>query len=396
MFLNHVRVLDLTNVLAGPYCGHQLAHMGADVIKIEIPEKGDLARELGASDELNQKKMGISFLAQNAGKRSITLNLKSAKGKQLFEDLVTKSDVVLENFRPGVMNRLGLDYDSLISINPKLIYCAISGFGSSGEWVNRPAYDQIIQGLSGVMSITGDSESAPLRVGYPVADTFGGLTAAFAIVSALSEPQRKGCFIDVSMLESMLSSMGWVVSNFLNQGVIPKPLGNNNMTSSPSGAFKTQDGMINIAANQQQHFASICHVLGKESWLSDKRFESRQDRINNRNELNWLLEQELIKQPCTYWVEVFNQDGIPCGPVLTVPEVMNSDQIQSRKLTKTYRFSDVLEQKIEVITTGFMINDQRPELDNPPPLLGQHTHEILAELGYSNIEISALFKEGVL
>lgn len=396
MFLNHVRVLDLTNVLAGPYCGHQLAHMGADVIKIEVPDKGDLARELGASEFLNQKKMGISFLAQNAGKRSITLNLKSAEGKKIFKALVSTSDVVLENFRPGVMKRLGIDYSSLSSINPNIIYCAISGFGSTGEWVDRPAYDQIIQGLSGVMSITGDTDSAPLRVGYPVADTFGGLTAAFAIASALAKPDNRGCFIDVSMLEAMLSSMGWVVSNFLNQGVEPKPLGNNNMTSSPSGAFKTQDGTINIAANQQQHFESICQVLNMNQWLQDERFVSRQNRIHNRNELNWLLEQELKQQSCEYWVTALNKNGVPCGPVLTVPEILQSNQIQSRKLTKTYDYSDLLAKNIEVITTGFMVNNQRPELAESPPTLGQHTQDLLTELGYSESAISEFYKEGVV
>ena len=396
MFLNHIRVLDLTNVLAGPYCGHQLAHMGADVIKIEVPEQGDLARELGASDALNKKKMGISFLAQNAGKRSITLNLKSVEGKKIFKDLVATSDVVLENFRPGVMKRLGLDYSSLCVINPNIVYCAISGFGSTGEWVDRPAYDQIIQGLSGVMSITGDAESAPLRVGYPVADTFGGLTAAFAIVSALSKPDHKGCFIDVSMLEAMLSSMGWVVSNFLNHGIEPKPLGNDNMTSSPSGAFKTRDGTINIAANQQQHFVSICQLLNNTDWLEDKRFASRQDRINNRNELNWLLEQELSKESSEYWVNAFNQQGVPCGPVLTVPEILGSDQIQSRRLTKTYSISKDLPQSIEVITTGFMVNNQRPETVSPPPGLGEHTEVLLVELGYSEADISKFYEEGVV
>ena len=200
--LEGIRVLDLTNVLAGPFCCHHLAHLGAEVIKVEAAGQGDLARQLGADPELNTAGMGVSFLAQNAGKKSVTVNLKHPRGKELFLKLVKTADVVVENFRPGVMNRLGVDYEKLKCENPQLIYCAISGFGQDGPWVHRPAYDQIIQGSSGVMSITGGTDSAPLRVGYPVADTIGGLTAAFAVTAALNARPR-GSFIDVSMLESV-------------------------------------------------------------------------------------------------------------------------------------------------------------------------------------------------
>ena len=190
--LSHIRVLDMTNVLAGPFCCHQLAHMGADVIKVEVPGSGDLARQLGGDPALNDKKMGVSFLAQNAGKRSITINLKSARGKKLFRELVKTADVLVENFRPGVMDRLGVPFDVLKQDNPKLIYCAISGFGQDGPLKAMPAYDQIVQGVSGVMSITGAPETAPYRVGYPVGDTVGGMTAAFAVAAALAEKDRKG------------------------------------------------------------------------------------------------------------------------------------------------------------------------------------------------------------
>ena len=188
--LEGIRVLDLTNVLAGPFCCHQLAHLGAEVIKVEATNRGDLARQLGSDAELNNKGMGISFLAQNAGKRSVTVNLKHPRGKELFLKLVETADVVVENFRPGVMQRLGVAYETLSQVNARLIYCAISGFGQDGPWVHRPAYDQIIQGASGVMSITGEPEGAPLRVGYPIADTVGGMTAAFAIAAALNAKPR--------------------------------------------------------------------------------------------------------------------------------------------------------------------------------------------------------------
>src|SRR5215213_2704766 len=239
--LSGVRILDLTNVLAGPFCCYQLATLGADVIKVEVPGTGDLARELGADPLLNKKGMGTSFLAQNAGKRSVTLNLKTATGKQVFQRLVATAQVVVENFRPGVMQRLGLDYEVLRQANAGLIYCAISGFGQTGPLKDNPAYDQIIQGLSGIMSITGTPETAPLRVGYPVCDTRGGLTGAFAITAALVRRAQtgEGAFLDVSMLESSLSALGWPVSNYLTAGVETPPMGNENFTAAPSGAFRT-------------------------------------------------------------------------------------------------------------------------------------------------------------
>jgi formyl-CoA transferase len=212
--LEGIRVLDLTNVLAGPFCGHQLAHLGAEVIKVEAPGRGDLARDLGADPELNARLMGTSFLAQNAGKKSVTINLKHTQGKALLKRLVEGADVLIENFRPGVMDRLELGWEVLREVNPRLVYGAISGFGQDGPWRDRPAYDQIIQGVSGVMSITGDKDTAPLRVGYPIADTIGGLTAALAVAAALNDRDRKGgTFIDVSMLEAVLATMGWAVSN---------------------------------------------------------------------------------------------------------------------------------------------------------------------------------------
>ena len=211
--LESFKVLDLTNVLAGPFCCHQLAHLGAEVIKVEVPERGDLARQLGADPELNEKGMGVSFLAQNAGKRSLTLNLKHPQGREIFFRLIEKADVLVENFRPGVMERLGLGFEKLKEINPQLVYCAISGFGQDGPLWDSPAYDQIIQGLSGTMSVTGTDDSGPLRVGFPMSDTIGGITAALGITASLSQPKREAVFIDVSMLESRMVTMGWIISN---------------------------------------------------------------------------------------------------------------------------------------------------------------------------------------
>ncbi len=253
------RILELTNVLAGPFCAYQLAMLGAELVKIEMPGTGDLARRLGADEELNGRQMGASFLAQNAGKKSVTLNLATEGGRQAFLRLVETAQVVVENFRPGVMSRLGLGYEDLRRINPRIIYCAISGYGQEGPMRNAPAYDQIIQGMSGLMSVSGDAETAPLRVGAPVADTIGGLTAAFAIAAALVRLERhgEGTFIDVSMLDATMVTMGWVLSNYLIADHTPLPMGNDNFTAAPSGTFRTGNGLLNIAANKQEQFEAL-------------------------------------------------------------------------------------------------------------------------------------------
>ena len=284
--LKGVRVLDLTNVLAGPFCCHQLVHMGAEVIKVEAKGRGDLARQLGADPELNRKLMGVSFLAQNAGKKSVTVNLKHGKGKDLLKRLVEGADVLVENFRPGVMDRLGVGWPVLREVNPRLVYCAISGFGQDGPWTHRPAYDQIIQGASGVMSITGDAESAPLRVGYPIADTVGGMTAAFAIAAALND-REKGRFIDVSMLEAVIATMGWAVSNYMIAGQKPTPNGNENLTSAPSGTFDAADGPLNIAANKDEQWELLARHIGREDLLAHPDYATREDRKANRFALWW-------------------------------------------------------------------------------------------------------------
>ena len=269
-----VRVLDLTNVLAGPFACQQLAHLGAEVIKIEAVGRGDLARNLGADPALSARGMGISFLAQNAGKTSITLNLKDPRGRVILERLVADADVLVENFRPGVMDRLGVGPDHLRGLTPRLIYCAISGFGQTGPWADRPAYDQIVQGAAGVMAITGDSASAPFRVGYPLADTIGWLTAAMAIGAALNARPR-GAFIDVSMLEAVLATMGWVVSNHLVGGIAPQPQGNENPTSAPSGTFQCRDAPINIAANTDEQWVALARHLARADLCENPDFATR-------------------------------------------------------------------------------------------------------------------------
>jgi len=392
--LSGVRVLDLTNVLAGPFACHQLAHLGAEVIKVESVGRGDLARNLGADPELSSKGMGISFLAQNAGKKSITLNLKDPRGKEALKRLVARADVLVENFRPGVMDRLELGYEALKVENPRLIYCAISGFGQEGPWADRPAYDQIVQGASGVMAITGDAESAPLRVGYPLADTVGGLTAAMTICAALNAEER-GAFIDVSMLEAVLSTMGWVVSNHLIGGVAPEPQGNENPTSAPSGAFQCADGLINIAANKDEQWETLARHLDRADLLAAPDYATREDRKRNRFRLKAELETVMNTRGARDLARELNAIGVPAGAVMSVPEILAHPQVTGRDLLTTFEGMPGLGRPIDLVRIGAMIDGVRPSVASPPPALGADTGDILSELGYSPAEIEAMRAEGV-
>jgi crotonobetainyl-CoA:carnitine CoA-transferase CaiB-like acyl-CoA transferase len=392
--LRGVRVLDLTNVLAGPFACHQLAHLGAEVIKVETVGRGDLARNLGADPELSALGMGISFLAQNAGKRSLTLNLKDPRGKAALRRLVERSDVLVENFRPGVMERLGLGHEALRAVNPRLVYCAISGFGQGGPWADRPAYDQIVQGAAGVMSITGDEASAPMRVGYPIADTVGGLTAAMAICAALNAPER-GAFIDVSMLEAVLATMGWVVSNHLIGGVAPAPHGNENPTSAPSGTFQCADGLVNIAANKDEQWVVLARHLGREDLLSAPDYATREDRKRNRLRLKAELETVLTTRPAEDWARELSELGVPAGAVMTVPEILAHPQIAGRDFLARFADTPGVGRPIDLVRIGAMIDGARPSVASPPPALGADTRDILGWLGYSPEEIEAMRAEGV-
>ena len=392
--LKGMRILDLTNVLAGPFCCHQLAHMGADVIKVETPGTGDLARQLGADPARNAELMGVSFLAQNPGKRSITLNLKSTSGKRILKELVQEADALVENFRPGVMARLDLGYDMLSQENPRLVYCAISGFGQDGPLAKLPAYDQIVQGMSGVMSITGDSDTAPYRVGYPMADTIGGMTAAFAVAAALANKAHdRGTFIDVSMLEAVIATMGWVVSNHVIAGQAPTPNGNDNFTASPSGTFRTADGVMNIAANKQEQFEALCEIIGNPALVQDPRFADRKNRLANRSTLTAELEAAFATATTLEWVEKLTAQGVPAGPVWSVREALAHPQLADRGLLQTHRIGP---ENLQLVGIGAKLDGMAPGVDSPPPALGAHTNDILTELGYNNAQISDLKKEGAI
>jgi len=387
--LQGVRVLDLTNVLAGPFATLHLALLGAEVIKIERPGSGDLARKLGTLSELNEQLMGTSFLAQNSNKKSVTLNTKSPEGKEIFKRLAKDADVLVENFRPGVMERLGLSYDVLKEINPGLIYCAISGFGQTGPDAHKPAYDQIIQGLSGEMAVNGDERLNPLRAGFPVCDSVGGLNGAFAIMAALFHRERtgEGQFIDIAMLDSIMPLMGWVAANLLMAKQEPVPMGNDNFTAAPSGVFRTGDGHINIAANKQEQWESVCDALDLPELKTDTRFQKRDIRKQNRKELTPLLEAKLAERGTLEWVELLNASGVPSGAILSLKDALQQPQIKHRETLKDVPVEGVGTIPLFTLTAKF---------EQTPGDISAHTAEVLAGIGITKDELAALKTKQVI
>lgn len=389
-------VLDLTTVLSGPLCSYQLALLGADVIKIEQPGGGDQARNQGADPALNRAGMGSSFLAQNSGKRSVALNLKLPLAKEAFLRLADTADVVLENFRPGVMARLGLGHDVLRKRKPSLIYCAISGFGQDSPYRDNPAYDQIVQGLSGAMSTTGEAGGQPLRAGFPIGDTSGGITAAFAVAAALFHRQRtgEGQFIDVALLDTLQVMLGWVASNATVAGAEPKPAGNDNAVVSPSGSFRTRDEPINIAANNQAQFEALCAAIGRSDLARDPRFPTLDDRIRHRSELKAEIESALASRTAAEWERLLNASDVPAGRILPLGEALRHPHVAARNLLREFSGVPGVPRPFRVLTSGFRLSSGTPRVERRPPALGEHTAEVLASVGMSAADIEALTAAG--
>lgn len=396
--LEGIRVLDLTTVLAGPFAGYQLGLLGADVIKVERPDGGDLARDIGDDPTLRSAGMGASFLAQNGGKRAITVDLKHAAGREVFERLLVSADVLLENMRPGVLERLGFGWPRIHEINPELIYCAVSGFGQTGPLAGRPAYDQIIQGLAGMSAVTGLASGGPLRVGFPVCDTLGGYAASMAICAALARRavDRTGCFLDVSMMETAITAMGWVVSEQLIAGRVAGRYGNDNAASSPSGTFRTGDGLINIAANTQRQFEAVCEVCGRNDLVADPRFATRADRKANRSELTAELERALSCRSAAEWEELYAKASVPAGRILTLDEALHHEQTVVRELLHDVAVELPDRRTVTVLGSAVHVDGASLEPSLPPPRLGEHTRTLLEELGFSDQEVEHLVAVGAV
>lgn len=331
--LSGIKVLDLGRVLSGPYCGMMLADMGADVIKLEMPETGDDSRYYGPFHE------GASayFSSVNRNKRSITLNLKSESGREIFLKLAEKSDVILENFRPGTMKKLGLDYEQVKKVNPKIIYASISGFGQTGPFAGRAAYDGIVQAMGGIMSITGEKGGKPVKVGTSVGDIIAGMFCAYGIVAAYVSLQKtgKGQYIDVAMLDSQIAILENVIVKYTVAGIIPRPNGNTHTSIFPFETFETETEDIMIAAGNNNLWQKLCHVIGRDELGTDPRFATNPDRDRNHDEMFSIVNDRLKTRGCDEWSRMLDEAGVPCSRINTIDKVLEIEQLHERDMFVT-------------------------------------------------------------
>ena len=377
--LRHLRVLDLSQVMAGPFCGMMLGDMGADVIKVEPPGSGDQTRsamgfKLKGSDSLG-------FINMNRNKRSMALNLKAAAGREVFYQLVKTADVVLENYRPGVAARLGIDYPTLKAINPAIIYASISGFGQTGPWSQRPGFDLIAQAMSGIMSITGDPDGPPAKSGVPVADIGAALFALYGILSAYIGRLEtgEGQHIDASLFEAGIAFAVWDISEFWGTGKVPQKLGTANRMSAPYQAVRASDGYFVMGANNDKLWRSLCGLIQRPDLLKDSRFGSIADRLANRIALIDELEKTFTTRPAEYWVDQMLGAGIPAGPIYDYAQALDNDHARYREIVM--EIDHPVEGKVRSIGFPVKLSGTPQRLRMPPPLLGAHTEQILAELG---------------
>ena len=392
--LQDIQVLDLTRALAGPFCTLMLGDYGADVIKIEIPETGDDTRHWGPpfiGDE------SAYFLSINRNKRSLTLNFKEPEAIKIFLKLVEKADVVVENFTPGVMKRFGLDYETVKAINPSIIYCSISGFGQDGPYQNRPAYDQIMQGVSGLMSITGEPDGEPQKVGIAVSDIGAGMWAAFAVMTALHHRSNSGDgqHIDISMLDAQVAWMTYQAAYFFANEEPPKRLGAAHPTLVPYQAFMSQDGKyVNVAVGSERLWERFCEGVDRMDLKDDPNFAQNGDRVRNRSTLVPLLQEYFLTQPADYWVNALQSVNVPAGPINDLADVFSDPQILHREMLVEIPHPTLKSIKQTGLPLKFSVTPGA--FDKHPPLLGEHNEEILNSLGYSAQDIAGLTNNAVI
>jgi crotonobetainyl-CoA:carnitine CoA-transferase CaiB-like acyl-CoA transferase len=377
-------VLDLTRVRSGPTCVRELADWGANVIKIETPP--------GLEEPMGGPREGPDFQNLHRNKRSMTLNLKAPEGLAAFKRMVKKADVVVENFRPDVKRRLGIDYKSLAKINPRLIYASISGFGQDGPYASRPGFDQIAQGMGGLMSITGLPGQGPVRVGIPIADLCAGLFASIGILVALLErdKSRKGQAIETSLLQAQIFMLDFQAARYLVDGEVAKQAGNNHPTSIPTGVFKTKDGYINIATTGQKIWQRFCEAADATSLLEKPEYQTAASRSKNRDALNAEIDELLVGRTSNDWVERLNKAGVPCGPIYAIDEMFADPQVQHLRIAQSVTKKD--KSKMRLVAQPVSLSRTPSRFAARPPGLGEHTNAVLKEFGFSARDIAALHK----
>jgi crotonobetainyl-CoA:carnitine CoA-transferase CaiB-like acyl-CoA transferase len=386
--LTRFTVLDLTRVRAGPTCVRQLADWGANVIKIETPEHVEAA-------DMGGPRTGPDFSNLHRNKRSITLNLKSPEGVAALKRMVKRADVLVENYRPDVKRRLGIDYKTLAKVNPKLVYASISGFGQTGPYATRPGFDQIAQGMGGLMSITGLPGQGPVRVGIAVADLCAGLFAALGIMTALLEREKsgKGQQIDTSLLQAQIFMLDFQAARWLMAGEVPKQAGNNHPTSAPTGVYRTSDGYINIATTGSKMWQRMCEALGAPELMQRPEYASAAERLRHRDELNADIEAATAKHTSKKLVEKLNEAGVPTGPIYAINEVFADPQVQHLKIAQTVKAKD---RSVTLVGQPVTLSRTPSKLVTPPPRLGEHTNAVLKEFGFSAKQIAELRSAGAI
>lgn len=391
--LTGVRVLDLTRALAGPYCSMMLGDMGADVLKVEIPKTGDETRAWGPPFVNGESGY---FLSVNRNKRGMTLNLKDARGQEILAKLMARADVALQNFSPGTMEKLGFAYERIKALNPRIVYCAISGFGQSGPSAGKAAYDQILQGLGGLMSVTGPVGGPPIKVGVPIADIASGMFAAYAVMVALFHRERtgQGQMIDTSLLDGQVALLTFQAQRYFLSGQAPGWGGNCHPLIAPYELFKTKDSYINVAVGNDSLWARFCQALGLEQYMNDPRFKANPDRLANREALVAIIEERFSRSPTAEIVPLLTGVGVPVGAVHNLAEVFADPQVAHLGLEQVMQHPTV--GALHQTGIPYRFSESPGALRLPPPLLGQHTDEVLQDLGHGPGEIGRLRQEGVV
>lgn len=390
--LSGIRVLDLTRAMAGPFCTQLLGDMGAEVIKVEHPQGGDETRRWGPFWN------GVScyFLSANRNKKSVALDLKSETGREIALRLARRSDVVVENFRPGAVARLGLDYETLAASNPRLIYCSLSGFGQNGPRAQEPAYDLLMQGFAGLMRLTGFPDGSPVRAGLPVSDLAAAVYAAFGIASALFQRERdgRGQKVETSLMEGQISWLSYYLVGYFADGVVPKGMGSAHHSLTPYKAYEAQDDYFVLAVGNDGLWRRLCEAIGAPEMVNDPRFATNVERLKNRETMDARLEAIFGQRPAEEWIACISTAGVPCGPINTMDRIAADPQVHHMAMVQSVSHPEIPDLKLSGIPVRF--SETPGTIQSPPPLLGEHTDEILSDLGYRGEQIVALRQAGVV